>query len=356
MKKRVAVVLPYFGNGGAENVVSRVVSHLDLASADVEVICIYGNPLDNMLEKAILNHGVKIKYIRKGKGFSFTAIVRLWKELSLFKPNVINTHLSACIYCIPWALFYGKTLLHTVHNIPERELIKAKQIPMNFMYKMHKAIPIAISEEISKMLVEYYHLDSRPDVITNPVDIERFNRPKIQHDDFIIITAGRLSEQKNQKLLIEAVGELKNEINNLKLIILGDGPLREELDSFIRGKGLDEIVRLLGNVDNIEDYYAKADIFALCSLYEGVPLVILEAMAAGLPVITTDVGGIKDILQDGGILVPAGDDRAYIDALRQLISDKSALSSIGKKARIISKKHDSSVIANKYLNTYLKYS
>lgn len=356
MKKRVAVVLPYFGNGGAENMVSRVVSHINLASVDVEVICVYGTPLGNRLEKEILEHGVCIKYIGKGKGFSITAMTRLWKELTLYNPDVINTHLSACVYCIPWVLNYGRTMLHTVHNIPERELIVAKQIPMRFMYKIGKAIPVAISEGISKMVADYYHLQIQPDVITNPVDIERFNKLKKEHDRFVIVTAGRLSEQKNQKFLIETVGELSKEIHDLRLIILGDGPLKAELSDYIREAGLNEIVELVGNVENIEDYYAKADIFALSSLYEGVPLVILEAMAAGLPIISTDVGGIKDILGDGGILVPAGDKFAYKNALRNLISDKALMSKLGKKASEISKRYDSSVIADKYLKLFLKYT
>ena len=172
----------------------------------------------------------------------------------------------------------------------------------------------------------------------------------------MIVTAGRLSEQKNQKFLIDTVGELSKEIHDLRLIILGDGPLKAELSDYIREAGLNEIVELVGNVENIEDYYAKADIFALSSLYEGVPLVILEAMAAGLPIISTDVGGIKDILGDGGILVPAGDKFAYKNALRNLISDKALMSKLGKKASEISKRYDSSVIADKYLKLFLKYT
>lgn len=356
MKKRVAVVLPYFGNGGAENVVSRVVSHLDLTAADVEVICVYGDPLGNKLEKMIQDHGVYIKYIRKGKGFSISAIKRLWEELSKFRPDVINTHLSACVYCIPWVLSHKVTMLHTVHNIPERELIRAKQIPMRIMYQTGKAVPIAISKEIGEQLVSYYNLKNKPEVISNPVDVKRFEIRRVTHNGTVIVNAGRLSKQKNQKLLIDIVGELSKEIKGIKLIILGDGPLKEELSSYIADTGLSGLVELKGNVDNIEEYYAQADIFALSSIYEGVPLVILEAMAAGLPVITTDVGGIKDILGEGGILIPSGDKERYIVSLRKLIQNLTARDELGKKAHRISAAYDSSVIAKRYMDIYIKYS
>ena len=92
MKIRVAVVLPYFGNGGAENMVAHLVSHLDLSRVMVQVFCIYGKPQENHLENEVCSHGVKIVYIGKDLGFSLNAVLRLYRELSRFSPDGMYVH------------------------------------------------------------------------------------------------------------------------------------------------------------------------------------------------------------------------------------------------------------------------
>lgn len=356
MKTRVAVVLPYFGIGGAETMVSRIVSHMDLKSVDIKVFCIYGHALGNHLEKAISDHGVSIQYLGKGKGFSFSALARLWKALSSYRPNIIHTHLSACVYCIPWNIFHRKVLLHTVHNIPARELTRIKQIPMFMMYKCGAAVPVAISREIQRQMVTHYALKRKPIVINNPVDIERFENTRREHRDIVIVTAGRLTEQKNQKFLIEIIGELSKEYPAIRLLILGDGPLKSMLIDLIEKTGMSHRIQLTGNVDDIENYFAGADIFALCSDYEGVPLVILEAMAAGLPILSTDVGGVRDVIGQCGILIEKGNKEEYKTSLKRLIDDQSLRRKLGERAQENAVKYDSSNIAREYVNAYIRYS
>lgn len=356
VKTRVAVVLPYFGIGGAETMVSRIVSHMDLKVLDVKVFCIYGTPLGNHLEKAIHDHGICIKYIGKGKGFSLSALIRLWKELSDYQPSVIHTHLSACVYCIPWSVCHRKIMLHTVHNIPERELIRAKQIPMSVMYRFGKAVPIAISKEIQKRLITYYGLKSKPIVINNPVDIKRFEVTRKEHQGIVIVTAGRLTEQKNQQFLVEIMRDLCRDNENIRLLILGDGPQKDTLTDYIKKTGMCIKIQLTGNVDDVENYFARSDLFALCSTYEGLPLVILEAMAAGLPIISTDVGGVKDVIGQCGILVTAGNKEEYKAALKRLIADESLRKELGERAHDNAAKYDSSIIAQEYSNVYIRYS
>ena len=355
MKPRVAIVLPYFGSGGAENMVSRLASHLDLSRVEAEVICLYGQPLQNRLEKAVIENGVTIKFIGKGKGFSVGALYRLWKELSGFKPSVVHTHLSACVYCAPWIMMHKARMLHTIHNTPEFELIKPKQKVMALLYKLKKAVPVAISHEIQTMMVEYYGLCAEPELVYNPVDVARFNVPKEIHRGINIVTVGRLSKQKNQRLLIEAVSKVAEVHRDVTLNILGDGPLREDLEVYIKDNSLEDIVHLLGNINNVEDYLAEADIFALSSSYEGLPLVILEAMAAGLPIVSTDVGGVRDIVTNNGILVPNGERSALIAAILKLIDSSELRQAYGERSLENVKQYDSTQIAQQYVELYRKY-
>ena len=356
MRNKIAIVLPYFGLGGAETMASRLASNINLDKIDVEVICIYGNPQNNRLENSILNSGVKIKYIGKSKGFSISAVYKLWKELTSYQPTVVHTHLSACVYCAPWILVHKVKLLHTIHSMPKYELIKPKKRIMSFMYRIGKAIPVAISKEIQYMMTEEYKLKNRAELIYNPVDVDKFYKDNERHEGICLVTAGRLSKEKNQKLLIDAVKVLCQEYENLSLTILGDGPLRNELENYVTDNGIENIIHVEGNVANVEEYFSKSDIFVLSSSYEGLPLVILEAMAAQLPIISTDVGGIKDIVTNNGILVEAENIDALVNALKKLIENKSLREKLGNNSLKNVQVYDSRIIADQYVELYERYS
>ena len=336
--------------------VSRLAAHLDLSRIDAEVICLYGQPLQNRLEEAVTGHGVPIKYLGKGRGFSAGALYRLWKELSAFKPSVVHTHLSACVYCAPWALTHHVKMLHTIHSMPEFELIKPKQAVMALMYQLNQAVPVAISHEIQRMTAAYYRLSAEPELVYNPVDVERFDVPKKAHRGIQIVTAGRLSKPKNQRLLMEAVRKAAGPQRDVTLNILGGGPLREELEAYIKDNVLEDIVHLWGHVDHVEDYFAQADLFALSSTYEGLPLAVLEAMAAGLPIVSTDVGGVRDIVTDNGILVDPGNLNALVQAICTLSDRKDIREAMGKNSRQHVQQFDSAAIAKQYIELYGKYS
>lgn len=357
MKTRVAIVLPYFSNGGMQVMVSRLASHLDLDEVEAEVICIYGEPLGNWMEKDVLDHGIPIKYIGKSRGFSGGAILRLGKELSRFNPNIVHTHLSAGVYCAPWVLTHRAKMLHTVHNIPEKELIKPKRLLMKALYKTRRAIAVAISPEIRSLVMAYYRPRTEAELIFNPVDVACFAEvPKKDHENMVVVTAGRLSEQKNQALLIDAFVSHHSSYPEDELVILGDGPLRNELDQRIRKMGAESYIHLKGNVDNIPDYFGRADVFALSSNYEGLPLVVLEAMASSLPIVSTDVGGVRDLISGNGILVEPGKAEQLCDALDRLKKDLRMRKTMGDKSFELVRQYDSAIIAGEYTALYKKYS
>lgn len=357
MKTRVAIVLPYFGRGGAENMVSRLASHLDLKRVEAEVICIYGEPQNNILEQNVLQHGVPIKYIRKRKGFSLNALKKLNQELSRFKPQIVHTHLSACVYCVPWISIHRAVMLHTIHNMPSYELIRPKRMIMAMMYKTKKAVPVAISHEIQKLTKELYKCKNNVELVYNPVDIDRFaSVPKMSHEEYTLVSVGRLSIQKNQMLLLHAFEQSFLNNQSAQLFILGDGPLREKLEKYIQEKKLKDCVHLEGNVDNVEQYFARADVFVLSSNYEGLPLVILEAMAAGLPIISTNVGGVKDIVKNNGILVKPNAIGSLSNAMKELEAnpDLRKQMSIDSRKNVVN--YDVNIIADQYLTLYKKYA
>lgn len=359
MKIRVAVVLPYFGNGGAENMVAHLVSHLDLSRVMVQVFCIYGKPQENHLENEVCSHGVKIVYIGKDLGFSLNAVLRLYRELSRFSPDIVHTHLMACMYTAPWISLHKVKMLHTLHSIPQAENnYKIREIITGFLYKTKKAIPVAISAENQKLIADYYKLGKESiEVIGNPVITKKYYHKNIYNKNgIVLITVGRLSKEKNQIMMIHVLAEVVKEYHNIRLIIVGDGKERGYLEQEAANLGVKKNIEFVGKVVDVENYLCNADIFLLSSLYEGVPLSILEAMAAGLPIVSTNVGGIKDIVTDNGVLVPPNDVNKMKEAIIELIQKPEFRQELGKRSLINVAKYDASNIAKEYTKLYQKYS
>lgn len=150
----------------------------------------------------------------------------------------------------------------------------------------------------------------------------------------ILLTAGRFTEQKGHADLIAAMGLLARDLDAL-LLIAGEGPLFDDVARDIEQRGLEASVRLLGRRSDLADLLAAADLFVLPSLFEGLPLVLLEAMAAGLPAVVTQVCGNEDAVVDGvtGWLAPPSDAAALAATIARALSDPAALAAAGRAAR-----------------------
>jgi len=152
---------------------------------------------------------------------------------------------------------------------------------------------------------------------------------------FLLLSAGRLVPEKGQRILIQAATQVLQEFPSALFAIAGDGPLRVELQALADSLGISDGVKLLGNRTDMPALLAACDIFVLSSLSEGLPMALLEAMAAGKALVSTDVGGIPAALDDGncGLLVPAGDAPALANAMLKLLRDASLRNKLASRAR-----------------------
>lgn len=176
-------------------------------------------------------------------------------------------------------------------------------------------------------------------VIPNAVDVE--HAPVAQHEALVptIVSVGRLHEPKDFLTLARALGRLAQ--GSFKALFVGDGPDRAAVEQELRHGGLDDAVSITGERADVPELLAGADVFVLSSLSECMPISVLEAMAAGLPVVASAVGGVPEVVVEGetGALVPPGDPEALAAALAPLIADPGLRERIGAAGRVRALEH-----------------
>lgn len=354
-KLNVIICLPSLSIGGAETMSSQLAKNIDKTKFNVSFIVNHSRKDNRIMDILSSDPELKVYFLDEDKGISLRAIRKMNKLLKQLKPDIIHTHLHSYPYVALYAMRHKVKILHTIHNMPIFESKKSGRKILKFLFKHKYAIPVGISRIISQETNELYKITNTP-TIYNPVDVNKFYCEKKQeHSDFTFITVGRMSEQKNQKLLLETFYEVRKERPNIQLLFAGDGVLKDGLVTLANKLDLDN-VKFLGNVTDIEKYYAQSDVFVLSSIYEGLPMTILEAMAAGLAIVSTDVGGVKDIVTNNGLLVPSGNLEALKKAMIELIDDKQKLLELSKNSFDDAQKFDIKEIARQYEDLYCQYA
>jgi glycosyltransferase involved in cell wall biosynthesis len=218
----------------------------------------------------------------------------------------------------------------------------------------------AVSDSVAQRLLNSGVAATKIRTIANGIDVEPFERalpsPTLNFDgNKVIGMVARLDLQKGFEYLLGAAREVCGVFPALKVVIVGEGPDRQAIESMIQRFGLQSNVILAGQHSEMPGIYAAMDIFVLPSLNEGLPMTILEAMAASRPVIATRVGAISSVIKDGetGLLVDPGDINGLRDALARLLTDSDLCRRIGSAGHDwVSRNYTSEVMALKYRAMY----
>jgi glycosyltransferase involved in cell wall biosynthesis len=200
------------------------------------------------------------------------------------------------------------------------------------LYIRNADITIAVSEDLKEYLKETIKVKGDIRVVHNSTDGSKFKNIDnsgvrkefhIEEGELVIGTAVVISRQKAIHVMIDAFARVCSNVKNIKLIIAGGGPLHEEMMAYAAKLGLSQKITFTGYRDDIPDLLSLYDIFLLSSIHEGHPLCLSEALAAGLPIVTTNVGGCPEIVIDNenGFVVPKDDSETFADRLDQLIKD-----------------------------------
>jgi glycosyltransferase involved in cell wall biosynthesis len=269
-------------------------------------------------------------------------IIELYKRLQNIKPDLIHAHQHG-IWAAYWAIPHRIPLVTTIHTNPEVIFSReTEQIIFRLSLALKKNLLVAISKYNAEYIKSYFKLsDSYIRYINNGIDIHQFN--KKQHTAFAFINASRQDENKNQALIVRAFGRIAREAHNfpIKLYLVGDGEKHQELQRLADSLGIAESTEFTGYVDSPAEYLAVSDVYVSSARREGLSLSVLEAMAAGLAVIATDAGGVRDLARENGILIKNNDEDALYEAMTLLLNTREKREAMGEISRIMV--HDYSV-------------
>ncbi|MCX6743999.1 MAG: glycosyltransferase [Candidatus Parcubacteria bacterium] len=299
-KIKIVYIINNFVLGGAERLLLDICRKLDKDKFEITVITIIGNgPLLAEFKKL----PVQIKIFQKKSKLGLGLIWQLRKLLKQIKPQIVHTHLfggdtwgriAAVLVGVP-------VIISTEHNMGENETWLMKKIKL--ILSWFTVIIIAVSQGVKAYSVKAEGIKAEKiEVIYNGVDLTRFayrGAREIEAKQIKAVVVGRLEEQKGHQYLIAALPKILQKYPGFILDIIGQGSLEETLKDQVKQLGLKDKVNFMGTSTEIEKILSQMDLFILPSVWEGLGIVILEAQAAGLAVLGSNVGGIKEIIKSG---------------------------------------------------------
>ena len=332
-------VIYSLGPGGLENGLVNIINRTPNSRYRHAIVCLTeSGSFASRLEKEVI-----IVALHGQQGHDFTLYWKLWKALRSLKPTIVHTrNLSALEAQIPTLFIPGVKTVHGVHGRDVFDL-EGKNRKYNILRKLIRPLVgryITVSRDLGDWLVTTVGVrDWKVTQIYNGVDQTRFVPGTVTRenmapagflpDDAVVIgTVGRLAEVKDQATLVKAfkrVLERKPSSETcLRLVIVGGGPLQSNLKRLVSELGLENLVWMAGDRDDIPEVLRFLDIFVLPSLGEGISNTILEAMATALPVIATRVGGNPELIEHGvnGYLVPPRDTKKLAEGIEQLADNR----------------------------------
>lgn len=361
---RILQVITSLRTGGAERLVVDLSKQLRLVGNEVELLLFDGTetPLKAEVEAA----GIPVRALSKGWRAMRNPLLlfKLMRVLRRNRYDVIHAHNTSCQLLLAMAsCFQHFRLVTTEHNTDNRRRRwRGYRAVDRWMYGRYRRI-ICVGEETRQALASWLgrpELTNRLTVIPNGIDVSTFEGAipaeaisSQQGRKILMISAFR--PQKDHPTLIRALAKLPEDY---RLFLAGgsetdeDRKYQNDCRQLVAEFGLGERVRFLGVRSDVPQLLAAADVVVLSTAYEGMSLSLLEAMAAGRPLIASDVPGVHDLVSGAGLLFPFGDDRRLAELIRQVCEDPSFAAEVGAKCRARAADYDVAETARRYLQEY----
>lgn len=357
-KIKILFIIWSLERGGAERFLAGLLMHIDLSQFEPVLCCLNWK---GVWAETIEQRGIKVIALNKKMGVD----VGVWRQLiHIIKEghfDIVNTHLWLADVMGRVAAMTARApiIISTAQNVDIWKKITHRLV--DWILAFRTTLIIAVSLAVKDYYTRVVKIPDRKIlVIPNAIDIAPFENigaihylyPEfdLKEDDFILACVGRLNYQKGHSYLFESVKLVKDLLPNLKIIVVGEGEERNVLENLVAALGIQNMVRFVGQRKDIPQILNLSQGLVLPSLFEGLPLCVLEAMAAGRPVIATDVGGTREIVAAGetGYLVPSKSPSALATAIQSLAANPANRQKMGQRAKeIVRRKYSIETITKK---------
>lgn len=329
---RVGLVIGQLTIGGAEGQLWLLCRALDRARVQLTVYCLSGQTAP--YAERIMASGTPVRVVAGGR---VTRVRALRRWLAVDQIHVVHPWLFIA-NSFAWAASRGagRVLVTSARNCKRQG--RVLDLVNRQAFQASAAI-VVNSESVGTYIAEHYAAPrERLRVIYNGIDTERFcPLPATSAPASLgpIVTVGRLVAQKNHELFLRAAHQLAGEIPGVRFVIVGDGPLRAPLAAQAVRLGISEQVVFAGERVDVAELLRGASLFWLTSRWEGLPNVVLEALASGVPVVATDVGGTRELVRPGveGFIVADEDQHGFVRHSRELLNDAALRQRFREAAR-----------------------
>lgn len=350
--------------GGIETLILRICKNLD-KSKFVAYVCVFES--DGELQPEFEKAGIQTYIIEKGKGLDWLLPIKLIKLFKQKEIDVVHAHnQSSWLYGAIAARLANIPLVYTEHTIiNQKKWLRIEKILSRITTQI-----TTVADSVAKFMISKAGV--RPEkvsVLYNGIDADIYNQNiglrlnktefSIKHTDLLIGNVASLLPKKDHRTLLMAFKLVVAKIPEAKLMIAGEGPMKNDLINLTSMLELKESVRFLGNRKDVPELLKIFNVFVLSSVREGLPMVLLEAMASGLPVVATAVDGNPELVAHGeaGFIVPPGNPEALAGAIISVLSDRDLAETMGAKGKkIVKDKFAFSDMIKAYENIYKNVS
>jgi len=353
-KIKILYIITSSGIGGAERILYYTATGLDYNKYDISICSlkkkgeIAGDLEKQGIEVCCLHLGGRERFL--GWLSSIITLIQLFPYLIRIRPTLVHSFLfrANILARIAGYLTGVPIVISSVRVMGgEKKYFHYIEMITSFMVDHY----VVVSESVKRYIIDKSKIsDEKISVIYNGVNIksqddshkQNVRMPfKIEDEDRILMTVGRLHEQKGHYYLVKAISKVQKEFPKVKLLVIGEGEEENNLKKLVKSLDLTNEVIFIGLSSYIEEILPMAELFLLPSLWEGLPNVLLEAMAAGKPVIATEVGGVPELVIHGetGMLVPHKDSDALACAIADLLKNRLKARRMGEAGRIRAEEH-----------------
>jgi glycosyltransferase involved in cell wall biosynthesis len=333
--------------GGAEVLAARLARRLNGAFRFVFVCLDEVGPLGVEMRE----EGFPVYLLGRKPGLDWGCPLRLARVLREERVAVVHAHQYTPFFYGLAARLPGprRPILFTEHGRHQPDYPRPKRMLVNRLFLSRRDRVVGVGAAVRQALIDNEGIPARRvEILYNGIDVDGFAASAasglrsaarrefgVGPDDFVLLQVARLDYLKDHATAVRTLARIVPRLPSARLVLVGDGPEKPAIDELIRNLKLDQAVRFLGIRHDVDRLLPGADLFVLTSVSEGIPLTVLEAMAAGLPVVATDVGGMREVVVDGltGLLASAGDAAGLAECVLRLDGDAERRRAMGAAGR-----------------------